>query len=187
MCHFKQLLEEALGSHGVVTYRTIRGMGILSPEIARWIRMGRLQKVGRGVYRLTSIASQGAVTDMAMILAEVGPGAYLFGESVLGFLELCPVRSYVVFVATPARIRKRLSNGIKIVRGDSGYRPIHLNGIPCQRVDDAIITVVGSVENERLLAAVSAAEDKGYFTAAEATDLKKRIVNGHATTQRTRA
>ena len=180
MNHFQQLQEEAQGSHGVVTYRTMRGMGILSPEVARWKRMGRLEKVGRGVYRLTSIASHGAATDMAMILAEVGGDAYLYGESVLGFLELCPVRSYVAFVATPARIRKHLPDGVKIVRGETDYKPVYLNGILCQRLEDAILSAVGTIETERLMDAVDAAEDKGYFTERESSNLKERISNGNS-------
>ena len=180
MGHFQQLYEEALGSHGVVTYRTMQKLGIRSPEIARWSHMGRMDKVGRGVYRLTSIPSQGAVTDMAMILAEVGDNAYLYGESVLGFLELCPVRSYVAFVATPSRIRKHLPDGIMIVRGAADYKPVYLNGIPCQRADDAILAAVGTVETDRLIEAVDVAQDKGYFTDNESATLKERIFHGNS-------
>lgn len=169
-----------MGTHGVFTYRTAHAMGILSPELSRWIKLGRIVKVGHGVYRLTAYPMQGAVTDMAVLLAEVGEGSYLYGETVLGFLELCPTRSYVAFIATPNRCRRSLSEGIRLVHGEKGYRPMYERGIPCQQVADAILSSVGTVDSSRLVEATGEAVAKGYFTAAEAESVKERISHGHS-------
>ena len=183
MKNFQRVQEEALGSHGILTYKTMHQMGILSPEIARWTHQGWLVKVGHGVYRLATYPSQGIVSDMAAILAEVGEEAYLYGESVLGFLGLCPTRSSVAFIATPKRVRRTLPQGVSVIRGKVDYRPVYLNGIPCQRPADAILSSVGTVEPERLVAAVKEARQQGYFTEAEANDVKERISNGRTAAQ----
>ena len=172
-----------MGSHGVLTYKTMHQMGILSPEIARWTHQGWLVKVGHGVYRIATYPSQGIVSDMAAILAEVGKESYLYGESVLGFLGLCPTRSSVAFIATPKRVRRHLSQGVTVIRGKVDYRPVYLNGIPCQRPADAILSSVGMVEPERLVAAVEEAEQQGYLTEAETNDVKERISNGRTAAQ----
>lgn len=65
---------------------------------------------------------------MAAILAEVGDGSYLYGESVLGFLDLCPTRSYVVFIATSRRVRKTLSPGITLVSAKPGTKVSYHRG-----------------------------------------------------------
>lgn len=170
-----------MGYHGVFTFRQARKLGIVSPELARWLKAGRILKVGHGVYRLASYPSEGVVTDMASLLAEVGDGSYLYGESVLGFLELCPTRSYVAFVATPRRVRKKLGDGVVIVAGEREYHSLYEKGIPCQRVDEAILASIGTVEQARLLDAIAAAEQKGYLEESEARDLKARVESGYAT------
>lgn len=172
-----------MGTHGVFTYRTAHAMGILSPELSRWIKLRRIVKVGHGVYRLTAYPMQGAVTDMAAMLAEVGEGAYLYGETVLGFLDLCPTRSYVAFIATPNRCRRSLSEGIRLVHGERGYWPMYEKGIPCQRVVDAILSSVGTVESSRLVEATDEAVAKGYFTEVEAESVRGRIARGNATSE----
>lgn len=172
-----------MGTHGVFTYKTVRGMGILSPELARWIRLGRIVKVGHGVYRLTAYPSEGLVSDMAAVLAEVGDDSYLYGETALGFLELCPTRSYVAYVATPNRCRRKLADGIVVVHAAPGYEPFHPSGIPCQHVQDAILASVGTVDRVRLREAVDVAEGKGFFTAREADELRKRVEHGKSAAQ----
>ena len=180
MNHFEAIQSEAMGTHGVFTYRTAHAMGILSPELSRWKTLGRIVKVGHGVYRLTAYPLQGTVTDMASILAEVGIDSYLYGETVLGFLELCPTRSYKAFIATPHRCRRTLSEGIRIVRGERDYRPMYEKGIPCQRVDDAILSSIGSVDSSRLLDATDEAVARGYLTETEARLIQERIAHGCA-------
>ena len=106
MKHWDTIQRTALGSNGIVTFAQARGLGVFPAEIYRWCKAGKLLKVGRGVYRLTTIPSQGFVSDMASLLAMIGEGAYLYGESVLALLRLCPTRPYIAYVAVPRRIRK---------------------------------------------------------------------------------
>jgi len=144
------------------------------------MKMGRIVKVGHGVYRLSAYPSQGMVTDRAALLAEVGEDAFLWGETAIGFLELCPVRSYVAFVATPRRIRKHLGDGVVIKHAAPDYKPFYPNGVACQRVEDAIRSSIGTIDRNRLQEAVTVAEEKGYLSSAEALELKGEIANGKA-------
>lgn len=186
MSRFEEIQQEALGSHGVFTYKTAHAMGVLSPELSRWMKLGRIIKLGHGVYRLTTFPMQGAVSDMAALLAEVGEDSYLYGETVLGFLELCPTRSYKAFVATPHRCRRSLSDGIVVIRGDKDYKPTYYMGIPSQRIQDAVLSSVGAVDPSRIVAAIDAAVEKGYFIESEALALKDRVLHGNATEKRAR-
>ncbi len=173
--HFDKILSEAVGNNGIFTYRAAKALGIRSPELSRWMKMGRIAKVGHGVYRLLSYPAQGDVTDRAALLAEVGEDSFLWGETALGFLGLCPVRSYVAYVASPHRIRRRLPEGVIVKSVEQGYRPFYPEGVACQRVGDAICASVGTVELERLHEAIATAEEKGLLGAAEASALKKKV------------
>ena len=183
MGHFETLQAEALGSHGVFSFKTARALGVRSPEIVRWQRNNRIVKVGRGVYKLTNYPSEGNASDMAAILAEVGEDSYLYGESVLGFLDLCPTRSYVVFVATSHRIRKTLPLGITLVSVKTKAKVSYHRGIPCQQLNEAILSSVGTIESERLSLAIEEAVSQGYFTEKEAAALSERIRHGQSTTK----
>lgn len=185
MKHWDRLQQQALSSYGVVTFAQARDVNVFPAEIYRWCKSGKLMKVGRGVYRLTSYPSQGLVSDMASLLALLGKGAYLYGESVLALLGLCPTRPYLAYVAVPRRIRKTsLPKGVIVVRGASGYRPTYHDGIACQRLSDAIRSCVGSMEVARLVEAIAEGERQGYFLPSEATELQNEVTHAQATTQR---
>ena len=183
MGHFETLQAEALGTHGVFSFKKARALGIRSPEIVRWQRNNRIVKVGRGVYKLTNYPSEGRASDMAAILAEVGEDSYLHGESVLGFLDLCPTRSYVVFIATSHRVRKTLSPGITLVSVKPGAKVSYHTGIPCQQLSDAIMSSIGTIETDRLIQATKEAATQGYFTEKEAATLCERIRHGQSAPQ----
>ena len=180
MKRWEMVQQAALGSHGVITFAQAKSMGVFPTEIYRWCKAGRMIRVARGVFRLTTYPSQGVVSDMAALLASVGEGSYLYGESALGFLNLCPTRSYVAVVASPSRVRRRLDKGVQVVKAEDGYRPYYHDGIACQRPDDAIRSSIGVMETGRLLGAVDEAERQGYFTADEADALRKELNNGKA-------
>ena len=67
---------------------------------------GRLVKLNRGVFRLAAYPSKGPCFGYAALLATVGEGSYLCGESVFQLYDLCPTRSYVATVATPRHVRR---------------------------------------------------------------------------------
>jgi len=187
MKHWQRIQQIALGSNGIVTFAQARDAGVFPAEVYRWCKAGKLLKVGHGVYRLTSIPSQGFITDMASLLAATGKGAYLYGESVLALLGLCPTRPYIAYVAAPRRIRKTtLPKGVTIIHGPASYRPIYHDGVACQRPADAIRSCVGLLESSRLAEAVAEGERQGYFLQSESSELINEVTNAKAATQRAR-
>lgn len=181
MKHWDLVQQAALDSHGIITFAQAKDLGIFPAEIYRWCKTGRIMKVARGVFRLMSYPSQGMISNMATLLASVGDGSYLYGESALAFLGLCPTRPYVATVAVPRRIRKHLDKGVSVVKAASGYRPYYHSGIACQHPRDAIRSSIGVLEAVRLGEAVDEAERLGYFTQKEADELRKDVNNGKTT------
>ena len=183
MKHWDRFQQAALGSHGIVTFAQAREMNVFPAEIYRWCKSGKLIKVGRGVYRLASFPSQGMVSDMVSLLALIGKDAYIYGESVLALMELCPTRPYIAYVAVPRRIRKSLPKGLVVVQTPTGYRPIHHEGIACQRPADAIRSCIGSLETSRLIEAIDEGERQGYFLPSEAAELHHEATHAQTATQ----
>lgn len=179
--HYQRIEREAIGSNGIFTYRKAKDIGIRSVELSRWVKAGKVIKSGYGVYRLASYPTEGELMDRALLLAEVGEGSCLWGETALGFLGLCPTRSYVAYVGTPRRVRRQLASGVFIRKLPVGYRPFYPKGVACQRVEDAVRAATESVERERLCDAIAAAVDGGYLMESEGEALKKEICDGQAT------
>jgi len=184
MKKWDRIQQAALGAHGIITFAQAKAMGVHPAEIYRWAASGRLMKLNRGVFRLTAYPSNGLVSDMAALLAMVGEGAYLCGESVLQLYDLCPTRSYVATIASPRRIRRTtIPKGVRVVKSEIGYKPIHHEGVACQRPEDAIRFCMGILEQNRLEEAIDAAEEKGYFLPDETESLRREVVNAKATAQ----
>lgn len=177
MTHYEIAQSEAMGNHGIVTVASARRMGISPVELARWCKRGKLMRVGHGVYRFTSYPASGIISDLAAVLAGID-GAYLYGESVIQLLNLCPTRSYLMQVAVPRRIRRKIPDGVEIVRGADGYEPVWHEGLPCQKLEDAIKACKGRMDADRLLEAVAMAEQKGYFMPEEVARLKGEFEHG---------
>ena len=79
----------------------------------------------------------------AWAVMSVGPGALLYGESVISMLGLAPTNPTRMFVATPRRTRRKLPDSIK-VEWLRGIKPTATyNGIPCQSAQDAILSCKG--------------------------------------------
>ena len=175
--------QAALGSHGIITFAQAKAMGIHPAEIYRWNAAGRLIKLNRGVFRLTSYPSKGLISDMAAILATVGEGSYLYGESVLQLYNLCPTRSYIVTIATPQRVRKTtIPKGVKIIKSPLEYKPIYHEGLACQKPEDAIRSCIGILETNRLEEAIDTAEELGYFLPTEKEFLKREVIHAKTAT-----
>lgn len=174
MAAYDDIYSLSTENHGIVTTRDARGLGVRSKDIVRWVKMGRLIKVGFGVYR-TSQYPMSEDDPYAVAVAECGPGSYLYGESVLGLHRLTATNANFISVAVPGRIRRSLPDSYVIVREKPGYVPSNENGIPCQHVADAIRSCIGHMMPERLEQAASVAFAKGLVTEEELKDLRKDI------------
>lgn len=174
MKSFEVLSSIAIGNYGLITAQQARDVGITSLELRRWVKCGRLDKVGRAVYRLSLFPSS-PNDEFAVAVEMVGEGAYLQGESVLALLRLTATNPTWIHVATAKRCRKKIPNSLRFHVGERGYEPIFYEGICCQRVSDAILSCKGGLVRERLLEALRNGVQQGYVSAEESVRLEKEL------------
>ena len=163
-------------NHGILTAYDARRNGIGSKELARWVKNGRIVKMGWGVYRTT----QFPVSDedpYAIAVAEAGQGAFLCGESVLGLLRLMPVNANYIHVCIPRRLRRRLPDGYIATVADKGESPVNIHGIMCQKPANAIRSCIGKHMGERLSDAAREAYRTGQISKEELDGIQKEISN----------
>ena len=174
MTHWETLYDKAVDNYGLITTAQATEYGINPAELPRWVKMGRLEKRGHGVYRL----SQHNPTDYdyyAEAVMFAGEGAVIYGESVLAMMNLALVNPSKVHVATRSRLRKKLPDWMRIVPRVRVDEPVFYKGIPCQSIANAIITCRKSVPQERLRMAMVDARNQGFITMREETKLKKEL------------
>ena len=177
MSFFDTAYSIATENHGILTAYEARKNGIASKDIARWVRIGRFVKLGNGVYKSTQYPSS-EEDAYAIAVAQCGRGAYLCGESVLGFLRLVPTNIDRIHVKIPRRVRRKLPDGYVVSVGKAGYMPLNVNGVMCQRPKDAIYQCVGVHMNDRLLRAAQNAVANGFIDKTELQSFEKELADG---------
>lgn len=174
MATFDDIYEIAADNYGLVTAAEAAGAGAATSEVARWVRQGRLVRVWRGVYRLAHYIPT-PYDGYAEAVAIVGPGAYLFGESVIALHGLAPTNPKVTHVATPRRVRRELPDSIAVTPAPPGGAVTAYEGIPSQGVFDSILACRGRLMRERLVQAADAALGRGLITREQRDALEKGI------------
>ena len=53
MTKYDELCEVAVSNYGLVTAKMIDALGIHLKDVLEWVKSGRIEKRGRGVYRIT--------------------------------------------------------------------------------------------------------------------------------------
>ena len=163
-------------NHGILTALEARENGISSKDLARWVKIGRFIKLGNGVYKSSQYPSS-EEDPYAIAVAQCGRDAYLYGESVLGFLRLMPTSIDRIYVRVPRRVRRRLPDGYIVGTGESDYIPIRINGVMCEKPSDAIRRCIGVNMSERLMQAAENAYKSGYIDKLDLEQLLKEISN----------
>ena len=72
MKHFDSIYEICADNYGIVTTGEALEVGVLKPELARYVKDGRLTRLGHGVYRLTRYIPT-PLDTYAEAVALVGP------------------------------------------------------------------------------------------------------------------
>jgi len=177
MSYYDAIYEHAADNYGLITSREADALGIPRMDLVKKAQRGLLERLGYGVYRLTRYFPT-MLDKYAEAVALVGPGSFIFGESVLAMHELALVNPRRITVATPNRVRKALADFINLVPAKSGTETTSYEGIPSQSVADAIRECRTSVMPDRLLDAVEDARKQGLVTEAEVRSLNKEIKSG---------
>ncbi len=167
MTYYDDIYEYAVDNHYLVSTADVRDLGIPAVELAKLAKRGKLENIGRGLYRLSRYVPSES-DPYAISVALVGEHAYLYGESVIAMLGLAPTNPNRIWVASPRRVRlAHPPEGLTIVTSDEGYAPTTYNGVRSQKARDAIEACKGKMMPERLAQAAKAALEQGYVTPRE--------------------
>ena len=174
MNQFETLYQHAVDNYGLVSTADAARLGIHRKELLRWTKSGRLEKRGRGLYRIVHYVPT-ELDRYAEAVARAGGDAMVFGESVLAMHDLALVNPARVAVARTGRIRRALPDWIRVVPRTAAMRREDFEGIPCQRLSDAFRTCRAAVMPDRLADGVRAAAKEGLLGRAEAEALRKEF------------
>ena len=143
MTHFDDIYEIAADNYGLVTFAEAREAGATGGELGRWVAQGRLERRGRGTYRLVR-RTPTPYDRYAEAVALVGPGSVVWGDSVLAMLDLAYENPPVVYVAFARRVRRALPAWVRLVDEHVDERTAY-EGVPCQALPEAIRACRGHV------------------------------------------
>ena len=164
----------AISNYGLITSAQATELGVRLKDLFEWVKIGRLEKCWRGVYRLVHYLPT-EYDRYAEALAIVGNDAMIWGESVLAMHNLAMVNPEKIEVATTRRVRRELPPWIDLIRLQD--EPLHdlFNGIHCQKLTEAFRHCKGKVMMHRLAGAVREAGQRGLLGFTEAEILKKEF------------
>ncbi|NHM16575.1 hypothetical protein GMI69_07890 [Eggerthellaceae bacterium zg-887] len=166
-------IYRAVDDFGLVTSAEAAELGMSNAELVQQARMGKLDRVARGVYRMPVWPFQEAA-PYAIAVKSAGEGAFLYGESVVALLGLAPTDPTKVWVATPGRTRRNLGEGVRIVSG-KGIEPTWAEGVAVQPVADAIVAAATTMGHKRARQAASEALRQGYISEDELARIEEEL------------
>ncbi len=174
MTNYEKIYEIASDNYGLITSAQAKVAGISDKEMCVITKRGRMDRIGHGVYKIRDYIPV-KNDPFAEAVALVGADSFLFGESVLDMLELMPYNPNYIYVATPKRVRRQLPRNIKLVNVLLPMNVTTYDGIPAQRVHDAVLSCIKRVETYRLAGAVREARKQGFITTQEQRKLTREI------------
>ena len=180
MTSYNKLYDIAADNYGLITNAQAHGIGVSTRNLNDMARRGRLVRIGYGVYQLSHYIPT-ELDSYAQAVALAGPGAFLYGESVLAILNLAPTnptRMYIGYIGTPGRMRRRLGEGYRVRQFFSNARIRPIEGIAAQDVSDAILAAAATVRRDRLEAAAEEAFRRGLITTEERKRIAKELNRG---------
>lgn len=165
-----------------MTSAQAKGVGASDKELSRIAKDGRLARIGYGVYRIKHWVPTEYDT-YAESVALVGPGAYLYGESVVAIHGLAPTDPSRIYVATPNRVRKTLPASIKVIRRRNRGDTTEYEGIRSQTIQEAIRSCKATMMRGRLVDASRRARELGLLDAEERNALVEELSRGDESPQ----
>ena len=171
---YDSINEMALYNYGLITSAQASKLGVRLKDLLEWVKIGRLEKCWRGVYRLVHYLPT-EYDRYAEALATVGKDAMIWGESVLAMHNLALVNPDKIEVATTHRVRKKLPVWISLVKLQEDTPSDDFNGIRCQPLSAAFRHCHKIIMPQRFAEAIREAEQKGLLGYSEAKKLKKEF------------
>lgn len=173
---YDAIFDEAIGYYGLFRSSQAKSLGISGSAILSLAKRGRLVRVAHGLYRIDKYVPQPDGLDAyAIAVARVGENAYLWGPSVLQAHRLCPTDPAKIYVATSARFRGNIPDGIILKTVTRSAEIGFIGGIRAQPVGKAIVSSQHLLMFDRLLDAVDSAKGQGLISEKEAHDTLKEL------------
>ena len=174
MAQYDQICEQAIGNYGLVTTAEAEALGVRRKDIAEWVKLGRLTRLGHGVYRIEHYLPT-EYDRYAEAVALVGKDAALWGECVLAMHNLAMINPLRVQVATGRRVRKVLPRWIELVKKPDNAEEDVFEGIRCQNLAKVILDCRGKLMTERLRGAIDDASRRGLLRSSEVEMLNREV------------
>ena len=114
MAQYDDICEEAIANYGLISTERAAELGVHRKELYDWVRLGRLEKCARGLFRIAHYLPT-EYDHYAMAVAIVGGDAWLWGDAVLAMHNLALVNPLRYKVAVKRNVRKALPEWIEIV------------------------------------------------------------------------
>lgn len=176
MTAYQTIFESSIDAYGLISTAQAKSLGISRDILTKLVARGRLLRVGHGLYKLACpLPFSEDYAPYAQAVAQVGPEAYLYGESVLAMLRLAPTNPKRMYVATPRRVRKHFDEGLQVRQVVDAQSVSYYENVPSQSAADAILSCVGHMMTDRLEQAIDNGVKKDYFDMATARRLRKEV------------
>lgn len=150
MTSYAKIYESAADNYGLITNEQAHEIGVSTRNLNDLARRGRLMRLGFGVYQLSQYTPT-EYDPYAQAVALAGPGAFLYGESVLALLNLTPTNPTRMYIGIPGRMRRTLNQGYRVRQFFTNARIKPIEGIAAQVVPDAILAAKATVRTDRLV------------------------------------
>ena len=174
MTQYDAIVEDAIGNYGLISTKRAGELGVHRKELYDWVRLGRMEKCGHGLYRIAHYFPT-EFDQYAMMVALVGENAWLWGDAVLAMHNLALVNPARYKVATKRDIRKGLPEWIEITHRFNDADVDEFNGIPCQNLASVFIEYKDALMRDRLLQGIKEASNRSLLTTSDMERLRKEF------------
>lgn len=175
---FDELVARAADHHGYVTTRDARELGIDPTQLRLMAARGRLERVGRGVYRVPVLPRTGQDEFAAAVAWSMGRGV-VSHESALVLHGLTDVNPPRVHLTVPRDNHPRARGGELYQthrRTLSSADVAQVDGLPVTSVKRTILDCIGAgVDPYQLRRAIDRAEADGEVRPKVAANLRETL------------
>jgi predicted transcriptional regulator of viral defense system len=163
---YNRLYQIAEAQAGYFTTAQAVAMGVDRKRLARYAVAGRLERVRRGVYRLTPFP-RSAHEDLFVAWLEMGPESVISHDSALALYELSDALPAAIHVTVPPTASRR-HPGLRLHTNRVSAQEItHYDALPVTTVARTIADVaLAGLANELVEQAVQEAVRNGMVTPA---------------------
>ncbi|MGC5053593.1 MULTISPECIES: type IV toxin-antitoxin system AbiEi family antitoxin domain-containing protein [Micromonospora] len=174
----EELVDVAVDQHGYVRTRDATARGIDGANLRKMAARGRLEKVGRGLYRVPFLPRDEHDEYAEAVLWAEGRGIISHG-SALALHQLCDINPSRLHLTVPPTYTPRRTGGelYRVWRRklDPG-EVTAVDGIPVVTAERAVGDGIASgIDPQMLTQAIATARREGLLTVAQARQLRRQL------------